>query len=78
VHRSGTENLLGAVIEFVIEHGPFEAFGEALRSNFWSLCAFNLLPGFAHDRFVVIPGFFQAETFHLLLNRFNQIDNDIL
>ena len=72
------ENVAGALVVVLVEHGPFERFVVHLALDFRRAGRFDLLPGAFHDALVVGDRFLAAEPFHLVGDTVDQLDGHIL
>ena len=76
--RSAAEDIPRALIVIFIQHRPFKGFVVHLALHLRRIRSLDLLPGTLHDFLVVGDGFLAAETLHLFLYGFNQVNGYFL
>ena len=76
--RTSAEDIFSAAVEIFVEHGPAHMLVEFLAADLGRFSLLDLLPGFAHDAFIVRNRFFVAEAFHLPADILDQLDHQIL
>ena len=56
----------GLIVEFLVQHGPFERVLVLSALNLRRLRCFHCSPGFGDDVFIISNRFFLAKAFHLI------------
>jgi len=65
-HGDASKGAFGAVVEFLVEHGPLEGVVVLSALDLRSFGSLNGFPGSPNNVLVVVLGFLKAEAFHFV------------